>query len=274
MGEVRRPARGIRSVLHPNPGPMTLRGTRTYAVGERRAVLLDPGPEEAGGRELRSLAAGAAGVEWVALTHAHPDHAGGAAPAARRLGARLAASPETLRRLDVEGHPLEDGDALPVDGGEWRLRAVEAPGHTADHLAYFRPADRVLFTGDLVLGRGSSLVAHPDGSVSDYLRTLDRLIGLRPRLLLPGHGPDVPDAAARLREYREHRLEREEEVLAAVRAGAGSVPEIRRRVYGDLSGTLSAAAEANVAAHLVHLRERGKDVPPPGAEGEFRAPRH
>lgn len=242
---------------------MTLDGTRTYLVGREAAALVDPGP---GGGEAEALwerLASGADVRWVLLTHAHPDHAAGAEAAARRFSAPVAASAACLRRLALEGLALGDGDRIPVRGEGGPLEAVETPGHSGDGLCFHRPSDGVLLTGDLVLGEGSSLVAHPDGSVADYLGSLERLLALSPTLLLPGHGPDVPDARERLREYRAHRLEREEQVLAAVRGGAASVPEIRRRVYGELPGGLARAAEANVAAHLAHLRDRGFDVPEP-----------
>lgn len=262
MTEVTSPAPGVRSIRAENPGPMTLDGTRIYLVGKRGAVLLDPGPDDdgAGGR-WRQLAAGAS-VEVVALTHGHPDHAASAERAAGHFGARLAAYPDALRRLSADGRPLRDGDELPVDGGESALRALETPGHSGDHLCFLRPSDGVLFTGDLVLGEGSSLVGHPEGSVSECLESLDRLLGLEPRLLLPGHGPDVPDAAGRLSAYRDHRRERTRQVREALESGARSVGEIRRRVYGDaMPDGLEWAADATVRAHLVHLEELGEELP-------------
>lgn len=261
MSDVREPAPGVRSVRADNPGPMTLDGTRTYLIGRREAVLLDPGPDDGGAEERwRRLARGAE-VRLVALTHAHPDHSEGAERAARLFGARVAASNATLRRIDVRGRSLHDGMELAVDGGQASLRALETPGHADDHLCFLRPSDRLLFTGDLVLGEGSSLVGHPEGSVSDCLASLDRLLSEEPGLILPGHGPDVGDPRARLAAYREHRRDRTEQVREAVRSGARSVEEIRRDVYGDLPARLRWAAEATVRAHLVHLEELGEDLP-------------
>lgn len=253
---------GLRCAVAGNAGPMTLDGTRNYLVGRREAVLLDPGPAD--GEQERRIAAlvGDRGVVAVCLTHAHPDHADGAAHLARRLDAELTASGATLERLEARGRPLEDGDAVEVDGGDRQLRALETPGHAADHLAFLLVPGRSLFTGDLVLGRGSAMVGHPDGHVGDYLASLERLARLRPARLHPGHGPAVEDPADRLEAYRRHRLEREEQIREAVEDGAAGVPEIRRRVYGPLPDGLEWAAEASIRAHLVHIEERGGELPP------------
>lgn len=262
MTEVTSPAPGVRSIRAENSGPMTLDGTRIYLAGKRGAVLLDPGPDDDGAEERWRQLADGAEVETVALTHGHPDHAGSARRAARFFGARLAASAEALRRLSADGRPLRDGDELPVDGGESTLRALETPGHSGDHLCFLRPSDGVLFTGDLVLGEGSSLVGHPEGSVSECLESLDRLLGLEPRLLLPGHGPEVAAPKERLAAYRVHRRERTRQMREALGEGARSVGEVRRRVYGDgLPEGLEWAADATVRAHLIHLEELGEELP-------------
>lgn len=257
---VAEPEPGLRSAVAANPGPLTLDGTRNYLVGRRRAVLLDPGPaDEAQGHRVRQLLGGR-DVAWVALTHAHPDHAGGAARLAGELGTGLAASPSTLERLGADGRPLADGDALEVDGAE-ALLAVPTPGHAADHLAYVWASRRAVFTGDLVLGRGSAMVGHPDGHMGDYLASLGRLLSLRPRRLYPGHGEPVDDAVERLESYRRHRLEREAQIVRAVGGGARDVATIRQRVYGELDQGLARAAEASIRAHLGHLEEEGRDLP-------------
>lgn len=256
------PAEGLRCAVADNAGPMTLDGSRCYLVGRREGVLLDPGPAGDDQRpRLGRLLEGGPPVSAVALTHAHPDHAGGAAAVAGELGVPLAGSPATLERLGADGRALEDGEELPLDGGEASLTAVATPGHSADHLAFLWHPAGAVFTGDLVLGSGTAMVGHPDGHMGSYLSSLERLAELRPRRLYPGHGEPVDAAVERLREYAAHRRERERQVRRAVEEGARSVAAIRRRVYGELPDGLGWAAEASIRAHLVHLGERGVELP-------------
>lgn len=261
-GDARQVAPGVLAVTAGNPGPLTLDGTRSYLIGGRRPALLDPGP--LGARHLDAIGEALAGRRpaWVCLTHAHADHAAAAAAASERFGARIAASAETLRRLDLDGHAVGDGDSLDVDEGETWLETLTTPGHSGDHLCYLWHPSRTLFTGDLVLGRGTSVVAHPDGSVADYLRSLAKLIAVRPTVLLPGHGDPVSDPRGKLEEYRDHRLERDRQVLRAVtEGGARTVAGIRALVYPELPRGLEAAADLSILAHLEHLRAQGRELP-------------
>lgn len=249
-----------------NPGPMTLDGTRSYLLGRDRLVIVDPGPKQPGQLDALAGAVNGRDVAFVLLTHAHADHAGAAHGAARRFGAELRASADTLSRLGPGsgGRALEDGETVDPEEG-LSLTAIHAPGHSADHVCYLAEPGRRLLTGDLVLGEGSSAILHPDGRVADALASLARLIALRPELLLPGHGPPIDAAMSRLEEYRRHRLERERQVKAAIEGGARTVPEVREAVYGPLPGGLTWAADASLAAHLAALAERGETVPDYGA---------
>lgn len=249
-----------------NPGPMTLDGTRSYLLGRDHLAVVDPGPNRPGQLEALAEIVNGRDVAFVLLTHAHADHAGAAAGAARRFGAELGASADTLSRLgpDIGGRALEDGETLEPEPG-LTITALHAPGHSADHVCYLAEPGRRLLTGDLVLGEGSSAILHPDGRVSDSLASLARLIALRPKLLLPGHGPPIEAAMQRLGEYRRHRRERERQVRAAIAGGARTVPEVRQAVYGTLPDGLRWAANASVAAHLAALAERGETVPDYGA---------
>ncbi|MFQ5678450.1 MAG: MBL fold metallo-hydrolase [Gemmatimonadota bacterium] len=254
----------LRVVVAENPGPLTLDGTRTYVVGLTHLAIVDPGPAQP--THLRRVIDAVEGrpVGRICLTHAHPDHAAGAAEAAEALHAGLCASAETLGRLNLPGDAVQEGEELPLDAGSGgSLRVVETPGHSADSLSYLWLPSRKLFTGDLVLGGGTSVVVHPDGAVGPYLASLAKLIALRPSVILPGHGEPVEEPIRRLEGYRRHRIEREREIRAAVRGGLVALGEIRHRVYGDLPEELERAAELSILAHLLHLAEAGEALPQP-----------
>lgn len=226
----------VKRVLAPNPGPYTGPGTNTWVIAEPPvAVVIDPGPDEDHHLEAIQQALEGLPVGAVLLTHSHPDHA----PLAPRLGVRVAAHPE-----------LADGDFVRV--GKLSLEVVYTPGHAADHLCFV--LDDAVFTGDLVLGEGSTMVTYPDGDMTAYLRSLDRLAALGPRILFPGHWDPVTDPAAKIAEYRAHRLDRERQILEAVRQEPGSAEELTRRVYGaEVGEELLAAAEMTLRAHLAKL---------------------
>jgi glyoxylase-like metal-dependent hydrolase (beta-lactamase superfamily II) len=209
-------------------------------------AVIDPGPDDE--RHLaaidRHLATSTVGV--VLVTHSHPDHL----PLADRLAQRHRA---TVRRYPELG----DGDIVRV--GTLNVTALHTPGHSSDHLSFWLEDDRALFTGDLVLGRGSSMVTYPEGDVAAYLRSLERLAALSPRMLFPGHWDPVTDAAAKIEEYRTHRLAREGQILAEIKRGRGTAEELTRRVYGtELGGELMVAAEMTLRAHLKKLVDERK----------------
>jgi glyoxylase-like metal-dependent hydrolase (beta-lactamase superfamily II) len=207
-------------------------------------AVIDPGPDD--DRHLAAINSriGGGTVGVVLVTHSHPDHL----PLAERLAAAHHAS--------VQRYPgLNDEEVVRV--GTLNVTAFHTPGHSADHLCFWLPVDRALFTGDLILGRGSSMVTYPEGDVAAYLRSLERVAALRPRLLFPGHWDPVEDAMAKIEEYRTHRLEREAQVLAAVRVGPATARELTRRVYGDLDDPLMVAAEMTMRAHLRKLVDDG-----------------
>ena len=242
----------VSRVVAPNPGPYTGPGTNTWILDAGPVVaVIDPGPDD--DTHLAALNKRLAGrtVGVVLVTHSHPDHL----PLAERFAAPHHAS--------VRRHPdLRDGDVVRV--GNLNITALHTPGHSADHLAFLLPEDRAVFTGDLILGQGSSMVTYPEGDVAAYLRSLERLAALDPRMLFPGHWDPVADAMGKIAEYRSHRLEREAQILAEVRRGPGTAAELTKRVYGDLEDRLMQAAEMTLRAHLRKLvddgvvRERGE----------------
>jgi len=251
----------VRVVRADNASVLTLDGTRSYVVGNDSVVVIDPGPRDPAHLQKIEDVVGGRPVIAILLTHAHGDHAAGATTAAARFEAPVRASTETLQRMAIAGRALEDGDRIHWEGLE--LVAIRTPGHSSDHLSYLLLPERDVFTGDLVLGTGTSVILYPDGDLSEYLASLGRLSALRPNRLWPGHGEAVPDGEARLAEYRQHRLERSRQILKAVAAGARDVAAIRRAVYGDLASGLEGAADASVSAHLEALRRDGLDVPTP-----------
>jgi len=251
---------GIITIRADNPSALTLSGTQTYVVGEEAVVVLDPGPDDSVHLDRVGEVIGERAVAAVCLTHSHRDHAAAAGEAAERWGT-LRASRETLERVGLGGEPLADGDSIGLGPG-FVLRAISTPGHSGDHLCYLVESTRDLFTGDLILGSGSSIIVHPDGSVRDYLTSLERLVPLRPARLLPGHGPVVTATAKRLEACRVHRIERTKHVLRAVEAGAGTVKAIREAVYWELPAAYHSAAELSIQAYLAYLREEGHDMPP------------
>jgi glyoxylase-like metal-dependent hydrolase (beta-lactamase superfamily II) len=234
----------VRDVVAPNPGPYTLDGTRTYLIGEH--VVLDPGPAiDAHVAKLAALQ-----PRTILITHRHGDHAPAAVPLKQQTGARIVAPRGVLSDDDVDQR-VEDGDL--VEG----LEVIATPGHTREHVCYLS-ADGDLFTGDTILGAGTTTIFPPDGNMGDYLRSLQKLRARNPRRIFPAHGPTRDDAVALIDEYIAHRLQREQQVVDALAAGAGTLVQLRERIYPELDPRLHGAAEIQITAHLTKLIEEGR----------------
>jgi glyoxylase-like metal-dependent hydrolase (beta-lactamase superfamily II) len=237
-----------------NPSPMTLEGTNTYvlrAPGAVASVVVDPGPLD---EAHLTAVAGLGDVALVLLTHGHPDHAEGAHLFQEMTGAPMAA---VLPRLTTGAELLREGATFDGVGG-LDVRVVTTPGHTSDSVSFVVAADQpALLTGDTILGRGTTVVAHPDGRLGPYLDSLARIRELGPLLLLPGHGPVGADSAASAVSYLAHREQRLEQVRRARAAGDRSALEVVRRVYADVDEALWPAAELSVRAQLDYLDEKG-----------------
>jgi glyoxylase-like metal-dependent hydrolase (beta-lactamase superfamily II) len=236
-------------VLAPNPGPMTLEGTNTWvlrAPGRTDAVVVDPGPlHEA---HLQAVA-GVADVVLVVLTHGHYDHSEGA----QRLHEMTGADVLSLDPAYTIGGEALTGDGERFGGAGLTLRLIHTPGHSSDSISLYVEEDPAVLTGDTILGRGTTVVAHPDGVLRDYLESLRRLRDLGDVTVLPGHGPELPRAGVVAQEYLDHREQRLEQVRAAVAAGAVTPREVVETVYADVDRVLWPAAEMSVRAQLDYL---------------------
>lgn len=239
----------ILRVLAPNPGVYTLEGTNSWVVGRRPALVIDPGPDDP--LHLGSLRLEAGETSAIVLTHDHPDHAGGAAALSVVTGAPVYAfAGGNGRESLIDGQTFEAG-------GE-RVTAVHTPGHTKDHVAFIAPSVGALFTGDAVLGRGTSVIDPPEGDLALYLRSLARMRELEPRIIYPGHGPAVFEAMAKLDEYIEHRAEREEQIVAALTSGLSTIDEMVSSIYADYPPDARPLAARSVLAHMQKLEKEGR----------------
>lgn len=247
----------VRRVLCDNPGMMTGPGTNTYLVGIDEVAVIDPGPAD--DDHLDAVAAAGSGrIRWILCTHTHGDHSPGAAGLKERTGA------EVLSFADRDGlvcdRHLVDGDE--VEGTEFTLRAIHTPGHASNHLCFLLERDRLLFSGDHVMDGSTVVITPPDGDMGAYLTSIERLRRWRPslRAIAPAHGHLIEDPAAKLDDYLSHRLEREAQVLDAVRAagpdGAGTA-DLVRSIYADVPEILHPVARFSVWAHLRKLRDEG-----------------
>jgi len=256
----------VATVLGHNPGPFTGPGTNTYIVGTgRRPLLLDTGvgvpkwaellPE--GLRELSHTDQ----FDRVVITHAHQDHIGGMKDVTRLFG-RL----EVLKKPwpvagpdDAAGVPLTpiDHDEVVATEGA-TLRGVFTPGHAPDHLCYYLVEEKAVFTGDVVLGAGTTIIPDGTGDLGQYMDSLRRLLALDVETIYPAHGPVIRDAKGKIREYIAHRELRERQVLAALKDGPLEVPAIVRRIYTDVPQFLHAAAAQSVRSHLKKLQREGR----------------
>ncbi len=247
-------------VLGLNPGMMTGPGTNTYLVGRRDPILIDTGAGVPDYVPLLESYLGERG--WtqpsrVILTHRHRDHLGGVESLrARFSGLRVSKMRHKDAGLPEPIENLMEGETVRGEGVT--LEPVYTPGHASDHLCYYLVEEKALFTGDVILGGSTTVIPSDDGDLLDYLDSLKRLLDLDLRRIYPGHGPVIEDGPARIREYIEHRLMRERQILEALGDRVETIPEIVKRIYVDVAPALHPVAALSVESHLKKLAREGR----------------
>lgn len=259
----------IRRVTARNPSPFTFTGTGTYIVGSGEVVVIDPGPDRPDHLDTLMRALEGERVTHIAVTHTHADHSPLARPLAEATGATVYGRAAVITH---DGEPLEAGDDLafrpdvPLDDGDeisgsgWTLRTVATPGHASNHLCFLLPEENALFTGDHVMGWSTTVVSPPDGDMGDYFASLDRIEALNPAILYPTHGAPVTDPQPFIAAYREHRLDREEQVMAQLAQGPSTIRAMVPILYAAVDQRLWPAASHSLWAHLLWLVKSGRAV--------------
>ncbi|HTX03064.1 MAG TPA: MBL fold metallo-hydrolase [Candidatus Acidoferrales bacterium] len=246
----------------PNPSPMTLTGTNTYLVrtSPDSMLVIDPGPliEKHVDAILATASELGATIRTILVTHGHPDHAPAAAPLSRRTNAPVYAHAYAKYPVD---RVLQDGEHLEFDDAVFDV--VDAPGHAVDHLVFALAEERTLFTGDVVLGQGTVVVAPPGGAMRPYQRTLDRLLAEYgdAAAIYGGHGERIDDPRAKLIEYIEHRKMRERELMAELEYGPATIPQLVAKIYAGIDRRLWPAAARQLLAYLIALEEENRVIP-------------
>lgn len=286
-GECVRVSALVRRIVANNPGPITFTGTCSYIVGNGAVAIIDPGPDLPGQVDALLEAVRGETVTHILVSHTHRDHS----PAARALKAATGApilgcgrhrqarplaigevsAIEASNDLDyVPDQELVEGDV--VQGRAWRLETVETPGHMANHLAFALPDEQALFSADHVMAWATTVIAPPDGSMSDYMASLEKLRGRDEAVYWPGHGGPVTEPQRFLRALAHHRRQREASIVNRLAAGDRSIPVIVQAIYQGLKPALVGAAGLSVFAHLEDLVARGIAVTdgPPTLTGEYR----
>jgi glyoxylase-like metal-dependent hydrolase (beta-lactamase superfamily II) len=249
----------IRHFTAHNPGYMTLQGTNQYVVGKERVAVIDvalSADSNLDGIIEQVEAMGGKAIEQILLTHIHVDHCGGALALKKRTGAKIGIHHSREGYLGGEDFQYGDGDRISFGGGE--LSVLHTPGHESGHCCFYESGDHVLFSGDHILGFGTAVIRPPDGNMTEYMRSLEKLLEFNISLILPGHGPLVGKPEEKIKEYIAHRLMREQQVLGALRSGRNTIGDMTDMIYVDVLAPLKNVAEFSVQAHLIKLINEGR----------------
>jgi glyoxylase-like metal-dependent hydrolase (beta-lactamase superfamily II) len=286
-GKVDEPMPGVRRVLCNNPGPFTFKGTVSYIVGRGKVAIIDPGPEDSAHSAALLDAVRGETVTHIFVTHTHRDHSPGVPAIKQATGAQvLAEGPHRVSRPlhvgdgprldasnDIDFKPdraLADGEVVSGDG--WTLEAITTPGHTANHMAYAFKEANLVFSGDHVMAWSTPVVSPPDGSMGDYMASLQKLAKRGEPIYFPGHGPAVRSAPRFVAAYILHRKAREASILNRLAKGESDIPSLVGAIYANLDPRLVKAAGMSVLAHLEDLVARGEAATngPPSIAGRYR----
>jgi len=272
----------IHRVLAPNPGPFTFKGTGVYIAGERDVAVIDPGPDMP--EHLAALKRALEGkrVTHILVTHTHSDHSPAARPLKEWTGAKTYAfGPHGSGKAD-EGVRVEEGgdmafvpdvrvrDGDVIEGSGISFDCVFTPGHTSNHMCFALREEKALFTGDHVMGWSTTVVTPPDGDMRSYMASLRKLLARDDETLYPTHGAPVRNPKPFIQAYIDHRLDREAQILACLRDGISTIPEMVAHMYADVDKRLHPAAARSVLAHLIQLSEKGRVIAEPDAVASAR----
>jgi glyoxylase-like metal-dependent hydrolase (beta-lactamase superfamily II) len=261
--------KGVSRLVARNASALTFKGTNTYLLGDKSLAVIDPGPDDP--EHLRDIlkAAGGRPITHILATHAHRDHVDGVEALKAATGAEIYGYRREPAAADATTHAtseyineafrpdvaLQGGER--IEGEDWALIALHTPGHTSDHFCFAAEDRGVVFSGDHVMAWNTSVVAPPEGRMSDYMRSLELLLDREDEVLLPGHGGRVTEPRRVVKAYLLHRRWREQAILDAVRKGTDTARKLLPVIYRDVDAEVAGAATLSLLAHLEHLKERG-----------------
>ena len=263
-------APGVRRIVANNPGPFTFKGTNTYLVGQGEVAIIDPGPDDKAHLDAIAEATKGERISHILITHTHRDHIDALPLLKNQTNAPVLAfgatgQPRGVRTTSLSGKAFVDIDFTPdellkngdmIQGRGWALDVIHTPGHAPDHLCFALTGERTVFSGDHVMGWNTTVVAPPEGNMSEYLRSLERLLERNDKVFYPGHGGRIESPRRVVRAYLLHRKMRESAIYACLESGNQFIPQIVPKIYPYLDSKLVPAAALSVLAHLEHLIDR------------------